>query len=124
MMKKILVIFCSVLFFSCSQTASEKNINKYFIGKWDVKIKGTPGGDSELLVDLNMQDGNVSGTLKKEDGIVDLTSINVHGDSLQVTFKHGIMPVNLLMIKADEDKCTCRLANMFDGESIRIKESN
>ncbi len=119
-MKKILVIFCSVLLFSCSSTVSKNNIDKYFIGKWEVTIKGTPVGDSKLVVDLKMKDGIVTGTIKKEDGIVDLTNIDVNGDSLQVSFKHGIMPINLLMIKAGDNKCNCKLANMFDGESLRV----
>lgn len=106
--------------FSCVGPKAPDAVNEYFIGKWDVNIKGTPGGDSKLIVNLKIQEGEVSGTVTKEDGIVKISEIKERGDSLILQFKHRMFNVDLLMKKLDKNHCSCKLVDMFEGSSIRI----
>ncbi|PKQ66004.1 hypothetical protein [Labilibaculum manganireducens] len=92
----------------------------YFVGKWNVEIKGTPGGDSKLVVTLVRKEGKLTGTVYSEaDGTKDVKEVEEDGNSLKVFFKHGWFTVELLMNKKDENHCSAKMADRYDGACAR-----
>ena len=92
----------------------------YFIGKWNVEIKGTPGGDSKLLVTLYKKAGKLVGTVYSEaDGTKEIKEVEENGNSLKVFFKHGWFTVELLLNKKDEGHCSAKMANRYNGIGTR-----
>lgn len=93
----------------------------YFIGKWNVEIKGTPGGDSKLIIDLKKDGEELKGTVSsKKDGTVNIKKAEMTDAGLLVRFKHGWFTVELLMKEEDVNHCICKLAGRYDGTSERI----
>jgi len=97
----------------------------YFIGKWNVTIKGTPGGDSKLVVDLKQEDYKLTGTVTSEkDGEVEIKEAELTDDGMVVSFKSGWFSVELLMKEKDANHCSCKLAGRYDGKSTRVNATD
>jgi len=91
-----------------------------FVGKWNVEIKGTPGGDSKMEVTIITKDGKLQGTVtSKDDGTVAIKKIENKNNSIVVYFKHGWFTVNLVMERIDANHCKCKLADRYNGQSSR-----
>lgn len=121
-MRKLFIIL-SLIILTISVSASGKKTD-FYIGKWDVVIKGTPGGDSKLVVDLKQDGDQLKGIVSsKKDGTVDIKEIELTTDGLSVRFKSGWFTVELVMKEKDANHCTCKLAGHYNGESERIASS-
>jgi|GEM_PF-2115829 hypothetical protein len=117
--KSLFIIF---FFVSLSiVTLASGNKSDFFIGKWNVEIKGTPGGDSKLIVDLRHDSEEWKGTVSsKKDGTVDIKEAALTEEGMLVSFKSGWFNVELLMTEKDSNHCTCKLAGRYDGKSERV----
>lgn len=118
-MKKLLVILSFVSLAIIASASGNKT--EFFLGKWDVEIKGTPGGDSKLVVDLKQVGNDLKGTVSsKKDGTVEIKEAELTENGIAISFKSGWFTVELLMKEKDANHCTCKLAGRYDGQSVRV----
>lgn len=122
-MKKLFAILSFVLLAIVASASGNKT--EFFLGKWNVEINGTPGGDSKLLVDLKQVGDELKGTVSsKKDGTVDIKEAELTSEGMLVSFKSGWFTVELLMKEKDANHCTCKLAGRYDGQSVRVISSS
>ena len=115
---KLLILVMAI--FAASSLFATGTKQDYFVGKWNVEIKGTPGGDSKLVVDLKKVGEEIKGTVSsKKDGTVDIKETELTEDGMVISFKSGWFTVELLMKEKDANHCACKLAGRYDGRSER-----
>ena len=124
-MKKLSSVFAGLFFLvlSFSANAQTKNVD-YFIGKWNVVVEGTPGGDAKMIVHVEKKDtvwsGAVLDTASTE--ISKISKIEKGENSITVYFTSQGYDVNLLMERKDDDHVTGNMMGMFEAKGERIKE--
>lgn len=123
-MKKLNVFFAAVLFilmFSSRVSAQEK---KYFEGKWEVTVVGTPGGDSKMILNLVDKDGTLTGSMidpiTKKD-LFPLTKVEEEATKVTVYFTSEGYDVFMYLEKKDQDNVEGSMMEMFDATAVRIK---
>lgn len=123
-MKKFNVLFASIfmiLIFSVKASAQEK---KYFEGKWDVTVVGTPGGDSKMVVSLVDKDGKLTGSMidpaTKKD-LFPFTKVEEETNKVTVYFTSEGYDVYLYLEKKDQDNVEGSMMEMFDATGVRLK---
>jgi hypothetical protein len=97
----------------------------YYIGKWDVLIKGTPNGDAHAKFNLADSAGHLKGVLVDTSAAhkdVPLTKIEQTGDNITLYFTAQGYDVSLTLAKKDDDHATGSLMGMFDAVADRIKK--
>lgn len=127
-MKKLIAFLSCffILVLSHSSFAQSGPGADYFSGKWNVLLKGIPGGDRKLLVVLEKKDITISGVVQDTAGneIAKITKTELKDTELTIYFHAEGHDVSLLMIKKDEDNITGSLLSMFEAEGVRIKEKS
>jgi hypothetical protein len=97
----------------------------YFAGKWNILIKGTPGGDSKMLLTFERKDTALTATIKDSTG-TEAGSVNKvmeNEQSVTVYFTAQGFDVDLMLEKKDDDHMTGNLmGGMFEAEGDRVKE--
>ena len=125
-MKKLIVFLSGflVLVLSYSSNAQSTTGADYFSGKWNVLLKGIPGGDRKLHVVLDKKDSTINGVVQDTVGneIAKITKTELKETELTIYFHAEGHDVSLLMIKKDEDSITGSLLAMFEAEGVRIKD--
>jgi hypothetical protein len=124
-MKKINLFIAAALFLllSTGANAQAKTGAGYFSGSWNVLVKGTPNGDSKMILVLEKKDSSITGVVQDSTGkeMAKISSAELKETQLTVYFTTQGYDVNLVMDKKDEDHTTGSLMGMFDAEADRIK---
>jgi hypothetical protein len=124
-MKKLIGIFSTVFFLIFSQ-ASHAQTNTgadYFSGKWNLLVKGTPGGDRKLVLTLEKMDSTMTGVIQDTAGsITKIIKAELKATELTIFFNGEGYDLTLLLVKKDEDHVSGSLLNRFETEGERIKE--
>ena len=97
----------------------------YFLGKWDVLVKGTPQGDAHLKFNITDSVGHLKGVIvdtTAEHKDIKVTNIDQAGDKATLFFTIQSYDVNLVLTKKDDDHATGSLMGMFDAVADRIKK--
>jgi hypothetical protein len=97
----------------------------YFIGKWNVLVKGLPQGDAHMTFNIADSAGHMKGALLDTSAAhkdIPLTKIEQDGDKITLYFSAQGYDVNLLLAKKDDDHATGSLMGMFDADAVRMKE--
>ena len=96
----------------------------YFPGKWNVLVKGVPGGDAKMTVNFERKDTALTATLLdstgKQAGTVNKVIENEQ--SVTVYFTAQGYDVDLTLEKKDDDHVVGSLMNMFDATGDRIRD--
>ncbi len=125
-MKKINLFFAGIFFllFSVGTNAQSKMGADYFKGKWSVLLKGTPNGDSKLILVLESRNDSITGVVNDTTGgeISKITKVELKDNEVTIYFTAEGYDVNLLLTKKDDDHVTGSLMSMFEAEGQRIKE--
>ncbi|HTE00776.1 MAG TPA: hypothetical protein VK668_15900 [Mucilaginibacter sp.] len=124
-MKKItLCSLMAVMLLIAATKVNAQTAPNYFVGKWDVLLKGTPNGDAHIKFNIADSVGHLKGTLRDtvENKDVAVTSIVQEGDKITLNFTIQSYDVNLTLAKKDEDHATGSLMGMFDAVADRIKK--
>lgn len=120
-MKKILLLgglFLMLLIVSNPAMANNKD---FFVGKWNVVIKGTPLGDSKLTVVLSRKSGKLQGYIINKDGEKsDIEKIEVKGQIVIIYFTFNHFDVDFTMQKKDENHFIGKLKERYDSEGVRL----
>lgn len=122
-MKTLKSIFTIVaLFAAISLTKAQTNQN-YFIGNWEVLVKGTPQGDVKLPMSFEMKDDKIIGKITnpetKEVGT--MTSVEMKGEELFAAFSAGGYDLTMVIKKKDDDHFAGTLMEMLEVEGTRLK---
>jgi hypothetical protein len=97
----------------------------YFKGKWSVLIKGTPSGDTRMMVLLENRNDSMAGVVQDTTGveISKISKVELTDSSATVYFTAQGYDVDLVMKKKDNDHITGSLMSMFDAEGERVKKT-
>ena len=114
--------FCFLLL-SVHVKAQSNTGADYFVGKWNVLVKGLPNGDTHMFFILEKKDTTLTGVVQDSTGlqISKIDKADLSATSTTVYFVAQGYDVNLLMNKKDEDHITGSLMSMFDAEGERVK---
>ena len=125
-MKKVIFLAGALLLalLSTNSYAQSKPGMSYFVGKWNVLVKGTPKGDARMIMDLQPRKDSLSGVVQDSTGkeISKISSIELTDTSATVHFTAQEYEVYLVMNKKDDDNIIGNLMGMFDAEGKRIKD--
>ena len=126
-MKKINFLF-RIFFFLVLSTgtfAQSKPGADYFMGKWNVLVKGTPSGDVRIIFLLEKTNDSIAGVVQDTTGneISKISRVELTDTSANVFFTAQGYDVNLMMNKKDSDHVTGSLIGMFDAEGERVKKT-
>jgi hypothetical protein len=96
----------------------------YFVGKWDVLLKGLPQGDAHIKFNIADSAGQLKGVLVDtvEHKDTPLTKIEQESDKVTLYFTAQGYDVSLVLTKKDDDHATGSLMGMFDALADRIKK--
>ena len=121
--KSIFIAGALVVSFSSCALAQSKTGADYFIGKWNVLVKGTPQGDSKMILHLENKEGKLAGVVQDTTGneISKLDSVALAGEEVTVYFNASGYDVYMNLKKKDEDHAAGGLLGMFDALADRIK---
>jgi hypothetical protein len=97
----------------------------YFKGKWSVLIKGTPDGDTRMMVLLENRNDSMAGVVQDTTGIEisKISKVELTDTSATIFFKAQGYDVDLVMNKKDIDHITGSLMSMFEAEGERVKKT-
>jgi hypothetical protein len=113
------------LLLSTNMIAQLKPGADYFKGKWNVLIKGTPNGDTRMIVLLENKNDSMTGVIQDTTSteISKISKIELTDTSATVYFTAQGYDVDLVMNKKDNDHITGSLMSMFDAEGERVKKT-
>jgi len=104
------------------KTSAQTN---YYIGKWDVLVKGTPNGDAHIKFNIADSAGHLKGVMMDTSAAhkdVPLNKIDQAGDNITLYFTAQGYDVSITLAKKDDDHATGSLMGMFDAVADRIKK--
>ena len=118
-----LFIMLSLLLMTATFAKAQTTGESFYLGKWDILIKGTPNGDATVPMRFEMKEGKFKGYFvdiesKQEK---ELASATVDKDQIVVEFNISGYDVNIALTKKDEDNANGKLMDMFEVEAKRIK---
>jgi hypothetical protein len=126
-MKKVSLLFAGLFFLllSTNVQAQSKTGAAYFIGKWNMLIKGTPNGDAKMIFILESKNDSITGVVQDTTGseISKISNVELTDTSATVYFTAQGYDVNVVMNKKDDDHVTGSLLGMFDTDGERIKDA-
>ena len=125
-MKQTIQFFAALLMtlsFFNAQAQSDTGA-AYFQGKWNVVVKGTPGGDSKLYMIIEKKDTSYAGTVQDSTGkeIAKIDKLEVNPTKATFYFRAQGYDLDLTMNKIDDDHITGNMLGMFMAEGNRVKE--
>ena len=126
-MKKINLILAGLiaLVLISTKTQAQTTAANYFIGKWDVLLKGLPQGDTHMLINLTDSAGTAKGVLVDTTAAqkdIPMTKIEQAPDTITLYFTAQGYDVSLTLKKKDDDHATGSLMGMFDAVAERVKK--
>jgi hypothetical protein len=121
-MRKVCAVFFLLILF-IGANAQSKTGADYFKGKWNVLIKGTPGGDSKMFFVLENRNDSITGIAQDSTGaeISKITNVELKDNEITLYFTAQGYDLNLLLKKKDDEHVTGNLIGMFDAEGERVK---
>lgn len=126
-MKNFLSIGALSLFFLLTSTALKaQDANAYFVGQWDIVVKGTPEGDVILHALIESKEGKLAGSYVKEvDGKkeepVTMKSVEIKGQEVVLAFNVAGYDVTMNLMKKDEDHADGNMMGMFECKGTKVK---
>jgi hypothetical protein len=126
-MKKIKFLLTGVIVLTlfAGKTYAQTAAPNYFIGKWDVLVKGTPQGDVHLKFNIADSVGHLKGVLLDTTAAhkdIPVTNIEMATDKITIFFTTQSYDLSLTLAKKDDDHATGSLMGMFDALADRGKK--
>lgn len=113
-----------LLLSSTNSNAQTKDSVTYFLGSWNVLVKGLPSGDTKMFVNLEKKDTALAGAIldSTKTEVAKFSKVERKGYTVTVYFFAQGYDVTLYMEKKDEDHVTGNMLNMFDAVGDRVKD--
>jgi cytochrome c len=108
---------------SITEPKKEASATDFFIGKWAIKMIGTPGGDVTIDFIIDRVDGKLAGEMisdKMESQPFDKIE-ETDSEKIKVFFQANGMGINIELTKEDADNFKGKLMGMFDVKGSRVK---
>lgn len=124
---KTIYAFLFVAFSSLLSTnlLAQNSTEAYFLGKWNVTVKGTPNGDVTLPGRFEKNGVSIKGFYtdpeSKEEKAMD--TVYIDSDKLNFGFNIAGYDVTVTLAKKDDNTATGSLMGMFDVEAVRVNGS-
>ncbi len=124
-MKKVKMVLVAVFILFVAINVQARDVAQdFFLGKWNVEVKGTPSGDIKILMTISMEDdkwiGYVSGAEGEEKTKFDRVEVNE--DLISVYWFSNGYDVYLRLKKSGDNKLEGALMEMFDASAERVVE--
>jgi hypothetical protein len=123
-MKKLSILFSFVLLLFFANGVHAQQSDTYFVGKWDILIKGLPQGDTEALVKFELKDGKLTGSItgKTDQKDMPFTDVALKDSVVVVKFDHSSGEVEMSLLKKDADNISGQVNGQFNLTGVRKKE--
>ena len=114
----------SFLLFSSNGNAQTKTGADYFMGDWNVLVKGLPSGETKMLVNLKKGDTACTGAINDSTGkeIAKFSKVELKDTTVTMYFTAQGYDVYLRLNRKDDNHVTGTMMDMFDAEGDRAKK--
>jgi len=120
-MKKQAITLMLFALLAIGKNASAQTGTDYFVGQWDVLVKGLPDGDATLRVTFYKEGEKIAGKMVGKDNTETIfSSVEPNGNSVTARFTAQGFDVYLRLDKAADDKITGTMLDMFDASGVRV----
>jgi hypothetical protein len=124
---KILTLISAGLSFLLISTAADAQTKTgvdYFMGDWNVLVKGLPSGDTKMLVNLKKGDTACTGAINDSTGkeIAKFSKVELKDTTVTMYFSAQGYDVYLRLNRKDDNHVTGTMMDMFDAEGDRAKK--
>ena len=115
------LLFVAFTAFAVNGLQAQSATEAYFLGKWNVTVKGTPNGDVTLPGRFEKNGVALKGFFTDPESKEEKTMDTVYMDSDKLTFGFNIAgyDVTVTLAKKDDNTATGSLMGMFDVEAVR-----
>jgi cytochrome c len=95
----------------------------YFVGKWNAKMIGTPGGDVSIEMVIERNNGVLSGKMISEKmGSQAFEKVEeINAEKIKLSFSANGMNLNMELTKEDADNLKGKLMGMIEVKGNRVK---
>ena len=124
-MKKLTTLIIGVFaLMIISVSAKAQSNTDYFVGKWDILVKGTPQGDVNMKVKFEKKDGKLVGTMVNPDTQKEepFNKLDTTAKGIIVYFSAQGYDVDMSLEKQDDDHVIGSVMNMLEVTGVRVKK--
>jgi chitinase len=124
-MKKLTTLIVGVFaLMIISVSAKAQSNTDYFVGKWDILVKGTPQGDVNMKVSFEKKEGKLVGTMVNPDTQKEepFNKLDTTEKGIIVYFSAQGYDVDMSLEKQDDDHVIGSVMNMLEVTGVRVKK--
>lgn len=124
-MKKLATFIVGVFALMIISVAAKAQSNTdFFVGKWDILVKGTPQGDVNMKVSFEKKDGKLVGTMVNPDTQKEepFNKLDTTEKGIIVYFSAQGYDVDMSLEKQDDDHVIGSVMNMLEVTGVRVKK--
>ncbi len=124
-MKKLTTLIVGVFaLMIISVSAKAQSNTDYFVGKWDILVKGTPQGDVNMKVNFEKKEGKLIGTMINPDTQKEepFNKLDTTEKGIIVYFSAQGYDVDMSLEKQDDDHVIGSVMNMLEVTGVRVKK--
>ena len=124
-MKQIRFILAAMLLFVvfAANAQENKEVGSFFVGTWNITVKGTPNGDSNMKVVFKRNaEGKITGATCDDQGKeTPFTRLEVKNDKITAYWVAQGYDVYLYLEKVADNKVEGSMMDMFDAVGTKVK---
>ncbi len=122
-MKNLKSVLTLVLLMAAMSLAKAQTTQNFFVGNWEVLVKGTPQGDIKMPMSFELKDDKLVGKITNPETkeVATMTSVELKGEELFTAFSAGGYDVTMVISKKDEEHFVGKLMDMIEVEGTRLK---
>ncbi len=124
-MKQIRFILAAMLLFVAFAANAQENkeVGSFFVGTWNITVKGTPNGDSNMKVVFKRNtEGKITGATCDDQGKeTPFTRLEVKNDKITAYWVAQGYDVYLYLEKVADNKVEGSMMDMFDAVGTKVK---
>ncbi|MGN7202847.1 hypothetical protein ACTHQF_01135 [Pedobacter sp. SAFR-022] len=124
-MKKLATLIVGVFALMIISVAAKAQSNTdFFVGKWDILVKGTPQGDVNMKVSFEKKDGKLVGTMVNPDTQKEepFNKLDTTEKGIIVYFSAQGYDVDMSLEKQDDDHVIGSVMSMLEVTGVRVKK--
>lgn len=124
-MKKLATLIVGVFALMIISVAAKAQLNTdFFVGKWDILVKGTPQGDVNMKVSFEKKDGKLVGTMVNPDTQKEepFNKLDTTEKGIIVYFSAQGYDVDMSLEKQDDDHVIGSVMSMLEVTGVRVKK--
>ncbi len=124
-MKKLTTLLIGVFALMIISVSAKAQANTdFFVGKWDILVKGTPQGDVNLKVNFEKKDGKLVGTMVSPETAKEepFNKLDTTEKGIVVYFSAQGYDVDMSLEKQDDDHVIGMVMSMLEVTGVRVKK--